>query len=81
MGKWEKQTEIAKEHKEKQKNAQSILGKFFFDLAKLIFAAMVLVAAVSLIMEEAKIRYLLLLSTGLIATYTFALMGYNILKR
>ena len=81
MGKWEKQLEIAKEHKEKEKNSQDVLGRFFFDLAKVIFTTMVLATVVSLIAEEAKVQHWILLGCGLTATYTFAYMGYNILKR
>lgn len=81
MGKWKKQLEIAKEHKEQQKDAKGALGKFFFDLAKLVFTAMVLVAAVTLILEETKARYLVLLLGGLITTCFLAFLGYNILKR
>ena len=49
MGNWQKQMETMKEKKDKDKNSKDVLGKFFFDLAKLVFTAMVLVAAVSLI--------------------------------
>jgi len=81
MGNWEKQLEIKKENKEKQKNCKDVLGKFFFDLAKLIFAAMVLVAAVSLIIEQTKLQHWVLLCSGIIGTYSFAYIGYYILKR
>lgn len=81
MGNWSKQIERTKENKEKEKNSQDQLGKFFFDLAKLVFAAMVLVAAVSLIIDETEAQHWMLLCCGLITTYSFAYMGYNILKR
>lgn len=81
MSKWKQQTEIAKEQKEKQKDAKSALGRFFLDLAKLVFTAMVLVAAVSIIIDETKVQHWVLLGMGLIATYFLASMGYNILKR
>lgn len=81
MGNWIKQQEENREIKAKQKNCQEVLGKFFFDLAKLIFTAMVLVAAVSLIVNETNSQHWVLLSSGIIATYFFAYIGYNILKR
>ena len=81
MGNWKKQMETMKKKKDKDKNSKDVLGKFFFDLAKLVFTAMVLVAAVSLIIDETSSRNWLLLSSGLIATYTFACMGYNILEK
>ena len=46
MGKWEKQLEIAKEHKEKEKTSKETLGKFFYDLAKTSFTVMVAGSAV-----------------------------------
>lgn len=81
MGKWKRQMEIAKEHKEKRKKAHDVLGKFFFDLAKLVFATVVLAAVVTLIKGETKNQDWMLLSFGLIVTYTFVQVGYNILKR
>lgn len=81
MGNWIKQQLTEKENKEKLKNSQEVLGKFFFDLAKLIFTAMVLVAMVSLIIDETKPQHWMLLSSGIIGTFTFASLGYNILKR
>jgi len=47
----------------------------------LIFAAMVLVAAVSLIIEQTKLQHWVLLCSGIIGTYSFAYIGYYILKR
>lgn len=42
MGKFEKQQEKKQEQKEKEKTRCEALGKFYFDLAKLVFAALVL---------------------------------------
>lgn len=81
MGNWNQQQEIKKETKEKERTSREILGKFFYDLAKLIFGAMVLVGAVSLIIDETKSQQWMLLGCGIVATYLFAYIGYNVLKR
>ncbi|WP_300153208.1 hypothetical protein [Bacteroides sp.] len=41
MGNWEKRIEEKKEIKEKEKVSSETLGKFFYDLAKTSFTAMV----------------------------------------
>lgn len=51
MSNFSKQQEEKKEIRGKEKVSRETLGKFFYDLAKLIFTAMVLVAAVSLIVD------------------------------
>lgn len=81
MGNWSEKQEVKKETKEKEKISRETLGKFFYDLAKLIFTTMVLVGTVSLIVEETKIQHWALLGCGVFATYIFAYIGYNILKR
>lgn len=81
MGNWSEQQEAKREVKEKEKISREVLGKFFYDLAKLIFTAMVLVGAVSLIVDETKVQHWVLLTCGVIATYFFAYIGYSILKR
>ena len=42
MGKFEKQQEKKQEQKEKEKTRCEALGKFYFDLAKLVFVVLVL---------------------------------------
>lgn len=51
-----KQQEERKEANEKEKLSRETLGKFFFDLAKLVFTAMALVGGVSLIVNEAQLQ-------------------------
>ena len=48
MGNWSVQQEAKKEVKEKERTSRETLGKFFYDLAKLVFTAMALVGGVSL---------------------------------
>lgn len=80
MGNWSVQQEAKKEVKEKERTSRETLGKFFYDLAKLVFTAMALVGGVSLIIDEPQIKQGVLLATGMLLTYIFASIGYNILK-
>lgn len=73
--------EERKEIKEKEKLSRENLGKFFFDLAKLVFTSMALVGGVSLIVNEARIQQGILATIGVSLTYTFAAIGYKILNR
>lgn len=76
-----KQQEERKEAKEKEKLSRETLGKFFFDLAKLVFTAMALVGGVSLIVNEAQMQQGILAIVGVALTFGFATVGYKILKK
>lgn len=80
MGNWERKQEEKAERKDRDKVSRETLGKFFYDLAKLVFTAMALVGGVSLIVDEPQIKQGILLVTGMFLTYIFASIGYNILK-
>lgn len=80
MGKFAEQQKAKDEAKEREKLSRETLGKFFYDLAKLAFAAMVLGGSVALISGGSEVHQLLLLGCGLIVTSIFAYIGYNILK-
>lgn len=69
------------EIKEKERLSRETLGKFFYDLAKLVFASMVLVGGVSLIINEPQAKQLVLVVIGIFLTYLFSYIGYNVLKR
>ena len=62
MGNWSVQQEAKKEVKEKERTSRETLGKFFYDLAKLVFTAMALVGGVSLIIDEPQIKQGVLLN-------------------
>lgn len=81
MSNWSEQQEAKKEGKEKDKIRRETLGKFFFDLSKLVFTAMALVGGVSLIIDEPHIKQGALLVIGMLLTYILASIGYKILKR
>ena len=75
MGKFAEQQKMKDEARDRER-----LSKFFYDLAKLAFTAMVLGGSVALISGGSEIRQLVLLGCGLIATSVFAYIGYSILK-
>ena len=55
MGSWSERQEVKKEVKEKEKISRETLGKFFYDLAKTSFAAMVAGGAVSFFTREGEL--------------------------
>ena len=61
--------------------SRETLGKFFYDLAKLVFAGVVLVNASSIYLSENKAYVVFMMISGLILTFGLALLGYLILKR
>ena len=75
MSNWSEQQEAKKEGKEKDKIRRETLGKFFFDLSKLVFTAMALVGGVSLIIDESHIKQGALLVIGMLLTYILASIG------
>ena len=81
MGKWEKQQEVIKESKEKEKISRETLGKFFYDLAKTSFTIMVAGSAVSFFTNQEQTPDWLLLLVGVFVTIVFASIGYTIIKK
>ncbi len=72
----------AKEDREKEKTSRETLGKFFFDLAKTCFAALVVGDFVSIFLGEGDVTlYLVILAVGIVATVILSRIGYKILKR
>ena len=61
--------------------SRETLGKFFYDLAKLVFAGVVLVNTSSIYLSENKAYVVFMMISGLILTFGLALLGYLILKR
>lgn len=67
--------------KEKKSNSKEYLGKFFYDLAKTSFAAMVTGALLALFTTNVNIfDCVLLLLIGIGATVSFAGIAYYILN-
>ena len=71
----------ARDDREREKSIRETIGKFFFDLSKTAFTAMVIGGSVALItgIEEA-LPYAILLDVGVISTVLLAIIGYYILK-
>lgn len=75
MGNFAKQQEIIKDAKEKEKTSRETLGKFFYDLAKIVFTALV----VGNIFTKEVINWTLII-TGGIMVVALAYIGYRIIK-
>ena len=79
MGRFEDTRNEKKERVERDFKVREKLAGFFFDLAKLVFAAMVLVGGVSIITGEPTSSQALIVISGVVFTSFIALIGYKIL--
>lgn len=68
------------EAKEKEKLSRETLGKYFYDLSKLTFGALVLGGIISLITASLTWGYIILITFGCFASFILAYIGFNILK-
>lgn len=80
MGNWSEQQDIKKEVKEKDKSRRENLGKFFYDLAKLTFAGVVIGGIIPLYSDPTNMVQWLLVATGFIFTILIATIAYRIFK-
>ena len=64
---------------EKQKVRKETMGKYFYDLSRLTFAAMVLGGIISFF-QGIEIKWCYVVLLGLIVVVAFARIGNNILK-
>lgn len=80
MGSWEKRQEEKKEVKEKDKTRRDKLAGYFFDLSKLIFAALVLGGITPLFTNISNGINWSTIVLGVISTYMFANFANKILK-
>lgn len=64
----------------KRKTSREVLGKFFYDLAKIAFTGLVVGNALAIIIGEEKWLYGAVIAIGILGTYLFARIGYNIIK-
>ena len=80
MGNWSVQQEAKKEVKEKERTSRETLGKFFYDLAQLTFAGLVLGGITPIYANvEAGINWYVL-TAGSVWTIMLAKVGNTILK-
>ena len=77
MGNFAKQQEEHKEAKEWEKLSREPLGKFFYDLAKIAFTALVVGSIVSVVTEQKKFEHLLLIAIGIFVTFIFSYVGFR----
>ena len=80
-GTWEKQQEIKREKREQDKIRKESLGKFFYDLAKLTFAAIVLGEMLVLQKDISDFMSWYMICVGILQTYILAYIGNKILKQ
>lgn len=78
MGNWTKQQHEREKTYEKDKMRKENLGKFFYDLAKLVFGAIVLGGMVSLQNDTTKTSICYMISGGILFTYLLAWLGNRI---
>lgn len=80
MGKYSNQLKAREAAKENEKLSRETLGKYFYDLSKLSFGAMVLGVLVPWFITTENDRYLILFLLGVIATIIFAISAYRTIK-
>ena len=61
--------------------ASGIGRKFFYDLAKISFTALVVGSVVSVATQQEKVENWVLILIGIFVTYIFSYIGYKIIKQ
>ena len=69
-----------RDEKDKMKSRKEKLADYFYDLSKLIFAAMVLGGMSPIITDNFKSAYIIMIIVGLASTYLTAYLANRILK-
>lgn len=80
MGKWEKQQDEKRVGREKDKFRRETLAKYFYDLSKLMFAAIVIGEMLILQQDITDSSSWLMIAFGGSFTYFLAWIGNKILK-
>ncbi len=80
MGNWEKKQEEKQNRREREMVSKETLGKFFYDLSKLSFAALVIGSVASVVINKNNIDSWIIILIGAFVTYIFAYIGYKIIK-
>lgn len=81
MGKFAEQQKMKDEAKENDRLTRESLGKFFYDLAKVTFTAMVVGSTIAWISDATKDYHWKLLVIGVVTTVLLTYIGYKIIKR
>lgn len=77
MSKFSEQQVIKTEKKERDKTSRDTLGKYFYDLSKLVFVATVLNGSTTLFTEADVSDRILNVILGIIFTTLLAMIGYR----
>lgn len=81
MGDFSNRQKAKEEAKQSEKLSRETFGKYFYDLAKVTFTAMVVGGAVAWISDSASDSAWLLLLLGIVSTITLTYVGYRIIKQ
>ena len=77
--KWEKQQDEFKEAKERKKTTKEVIAKYFLDISKLVFTAIVLGGFTPMFTDVSINVNWLTIVAGIITTIIFGILGYRIL--
>ncbi len=80
MGKWNEQQGLLRERKECERSRKENLSKFFYDLAKLTFAGVVIGGIIPLFQKPNDLSQWSMVVTGVFSTAMIAYFANNILK-
>lgn len=81
MSNFIKQQEAVKDAKEVEKLSRETLGKFFYDLAKIVFTGIVVGDIITYVSDTSKQFLWVFVAVGLFATIILAYVGYQIIKK
>lgn len=81
MGNFSNQQKGREEAKEKDKLTRETIAKYFLDLSKLVFTAIVLGGLTPIFTDKAIDTNWGIVSVGVVSTISLALFGYRILKK
>ena len=80
MGNWKKQQDELKEAKERAKLTKEVIGKYFLDLSKLVFTAIVLGGFTPMLTDvDIGLNWYIIIG-GIVPSLFFGILGYRILK-
>lgn len=80
MSNWQKQEEVKKDVRDRDRSRRDNLGKYFYDLSKLMFAAIVLGEMLIIQKDMSDLTSWLMIGFGGGFTYILAWIGNKIFK-
>ena len=80
MGNWKKQQDELKEARERDKLTKEVVAKYFLDLSKLVFTAIVLGGFTPMLTDvDIGLNWYIIIG-GIVPSLFFGILGYRILK-